>query len=301
MALELFESRPLLKVCAPMVRYSKLPFRLLVRKYGCDLAYTPMIISDSFVKSPKARDNEFTTCSADQPLIVQFAASNALDFANATELVASSCIGTDLNCGCPQKWAMAEGYGACLINHPELLRDVVLQTRNRITSNDFTVSIKIRIHPDIRQTVNLCQQVEKAGLSFLTVHGRTKDQKTDPVNYEAIKLIKDSVHIPVIANGDIYSLEDAERVQQLTSVNGVMAARGILENPAMYAGYSETPIDCIHDWIRLSMESGSCFTHFHHHLIYMCQKILTRAERKYFNSLSSTSAVLDYMDQYLSV
>lgn len=88
--------------------------------------------------------------TADQPLIVQFAASNALDFANATELVASSCIGTDLNCGCPQKWAMAEGYGACLINHPELLRDVVLQTRNRITSNDFTVSIKIRIHPDIR-------------------------------------------------------------------------------------------------------------------------------------------------------
>ena len=84
-------------------------------------------------------------------------------------------------------------------------------------------------------------------------------------------------------------------------VLGVMAARGILENPAMFAGYSETPIDCIRDWIQLSVEAGSCFTHFHHHLIYMCQKILTRAERKYFNSLSSTSAVLDYMEEYLTI
>jgi len=62
--------------------------------------------------------------------------------------------------------------------------------------------------------------VEKAGLSFLTVHGRTKDQKTDPVNYEAIKLIKQSVQVPVIANGDIFSLADAEKVQQMTLVDG---------------------------------------------------------------------------------
>lgn len=95
-----------------------------------------------------------TICiTVDEPLIVQFAANNALDFANATELVANNCIGTDLNCGCPQKWAMAEGYGACLINNPQLLRDVVLQTRNRIPNNDFSVSIKIRIHPDIRLTL----------------------------------------------------------------------------------------------------------------------------------------------------
>ena len=66
----------------------------------------------------------------------------------------------------------------------------------------------------------MCQKVEKAGVSFLTVHGRTKDQRTDPVNYEAIKLIKQSVRVPVIANGDIFSLTDAEKVQQLTNVDG---------------------------------------------------------------------------------
>ena len=115
---------------------------------------------------------------------------------------------------------MNEGYGACLINKPELLRDVVLQTRNRIPNEDFTVSIKIRIHPDIKETVNLCQQVEKCGLSFLTVHGRTKDQKSEPVDLGAIKLIKESVQVPVIANGDIYNLSDAQKVKQLTGVDG---------------------------------------------------------------------------------
>ena len=70
--------------------------------------------------------------------------------------------------------------------------------------------------------------MEKAGLSFLTVHGRTKDQRSDPVNLEAIRLIKDSVRVPVIANGDICSLKDAENVQQATSVDGKKFTRSIL-------------------------------------------------------------------------
>ena len=68
------------RICAPMVRYSKLPFRMLVRLYDCDVAYTPMIMADSFSSSLNARDNEFTTNSEDRPLIVQFASSNVHDF-----------------------------------------------------------------------------------------------------------------------------------------------------------------------------------------------------------------------------
>ena len=68
------------RICAPMVRYSKLPFRMLVRLYDCDIAYTPMIMADSFSSSANARDNEFTTNSDDRPLIVQFAANKVDDF-----------------------------------------------------------------------------------------------------------------------------------------------------------------------------------------------------------------------------
>ncbi|MGH0128616.1 UNVERIFIED_CONTAM: hypothetical protein FKN15_058445 [Acipenser sinensis] len=141
---DLFQPGRVLKICAPMVRYSKLAFRSLVRKYECDLCFTPMIIAESFVKSIKARDSEFTTNQADGPLIVQFAANDPQVLADAASIVSPFADGVDLNCGCPQRWAVAEGYGACLINKPELLRDMLRQVRNQIENPNFSVSIKIR-------------------------------------------------------------------------------------------------------------------------------------------------------------
>lgn len=293
--LELFSIGRTVKICAPMVRYSKLPFRMLVRKYDCDLAYTPMIIANCFVNSLKARDSDFTTCPEDRPLIVQFAASTAQDFADAAEIVAPFSDGADLNCGCPQRWAMAEGYGACLLGKPELLCEMVQQARNRVQRDDFTVSIKIRIHKDMKKTVEMCQRAEKSGASWISVHGRTKEQRCQPVNHEAIRLIKDSVCIPVVANGDIRSMGDVALVREQTGVDGVMAARGMLANPAMYAGSEETPLQCIRDWLDISLSLGTPFPCFHHHLIYMLEKTLSRAERRIFNSLASTSAVVEYL------
>ncbi|XP_076048380.1 dihydrouridine synthase 4 isoform X2 [Oratosquilla oratoria] len=256
-----------------------------------------MIISDCFVQSYRARHSDFTTAKGDSPLIVQFAASNGEDWANATRLVAPFCDGVDLNCGCPQRWAMAEGYGACLIHKPELVADMVKQTRRMIPDEDFTVSIKIRVHKDNKDTVDFARQMEAAGISFLTVHGRTKDQRSDPVNYEVLADIKNSLRIPVIANGDIKTLDDAVHMQETTGVNAVMAARGLLANPAMYAGYDVTPLNCIKDWVNISLSSGTPFSTFHHHLIYMCEKSFSRAERRYFNVLGSTSGVIDFLQE----
>ncbi|XP_059169138.1 tRNA-dihydrouridine(20a/20b) synthase [NAD(P)+]-like [Physella acuta] len=299
--LELFEQKDVVKICAPMVRYSKLAFRKLVRKYGCDLSFTPMIISESFVKSQKARDNDFITSFDDRPLIVQFAANNSEDFANAAELVSPFADGVDLNCGCPQRWAMAEGYGACLMKKPDLLCDMIKNAKNRVGRDDFTVSIKIRIHPDIRETVDMCQKVEKMGVSFISVHGRTKDQRCQPVDLEAVRTIKESVVVPVVANGDIRSLDDANRVHFNTGVDGAMAARGILANPAMFSGYNETPIQCIKDWVDISLSLGTPFSCFHHHLIFMMEHLLPKAERNVFNSLASTSAVIDFLRDNIGI
>ena len=74
------DSNGVVKVCAPMVRYSKLPFRLLVQEFGCDLAFSPMIMSESFAVSPKAQKNEFSTSTKEKGLIVQFAANQVYDF-----------------------------------------------------------------------------------------------------------------------------------------------------------------------------------------------------------------------------
>ena len=295
--MELFNSdnnQPV-KICAPMVRYSKLAFRNLVRLYDCDIAFSPMIMADSFYMSQKARDNEFTTNKEDHPLIVQFAANDAHYFSSSAELVSQYCNGVDLNCGCPQRWAWKEGIGACLINNPEFVCQAVKQTRAKISDPKFSTSVKIRIHNDLSRTVDLCRQMEKAGASFITVHGRTKDQRGEPVNLGAIKTIKQSVQIPVVANGDVKTLEDVETTASVTGCDGVMAARGILENPAMYAGYQETPDECIADWVRIALGTGTIFTCFHHHLIYMCEKRSSRADRKVFNALESTAAVIDYL------
>ncbi|XP_071519413.1 tRNA-dihydrouridine(20a/20b) synthase [NAD(P)+]-like isoform X2 [Panulirus ornatus] len=295
--LELFERKGLVTVCAPMVRYSKLAFRTLVRKYGCDICFTPMIITDSFLQSIQARHSDFTTSKEDRPLVVQFAASKGEDWARATKIIAPFCDGVDLNCGCPQRWAMAEGYGACLIHKPELVADMIHQTRNTVTDPDFTVSIKIRIHKDYKHTVDFARQMESAGASFISVHGRTQEQRGDPVCLDAIRDIKSALKIPVVANGDIRSMDDAYQIQKITGVNGVMAARGMLENPAMYAGHKTTPLECVKDWVNIALTTGTNFACFHHHLIYMMDKSLSRAERRYFNILGSTSGVLAYLTE----
>ena len=145
--LKLFDSKQVVRVCAPMVRYSKLPFRKLVRKYGCHVACTPMIVSESFINSEKARDVEFTTDSTDRPLIVQFAANNADDFSKAVSLVAPYADGVDLNCGCPQRWAIQEQYGAYLITQPQLVCEMVHCAKRH---THIPISIKIRVHDDLR-------------------------------------------------------------------------------------------------------------------------------------------------------
>lgn len=76
---------------------------------------------------------------------------------------------------------------------------------------------------------------------------------------------------------------------------GVMSARGLLANPALFAGYEYTPLQCVWDWVDIALKHGTPFTCFHHHLIYMLERITSQPERKLFNGLSSTSAVIDYL------
>ena len=148
------------------------------------------------------------------------------------------------NCGCPQRWAIGEGIGAHMMTQPELVRDMVRQTKNR--ARDIPCSIKIRIHKDLRETVEFVQRAQSAGVDFITVHGRTRWQKcTVPVDVEAIRLISESTNVPVIANGGVFSLAEADDLVQKTGVMGVMAARGLLENPALFCGYDVTPWECV--------------------------------------------------------
>ena len=74
-----------------------------------------------------------------------------------------------------------------------------------------------------------------------------------------------------------------------------MAARGILENPAMFSGHACTPLSCVQDWVDLSLSHGLSHSIFHRHLIHMLERVHTRVEKRVFNTLPSTPAVLDYL------
>ncbi|XP_076382600.1 DNA repair and recombination protein RAD54-like okr isoform X2 [Megalopta genalis] len=278
----------------------QLQFRTLVRQYDCDLCFTPMILADSFVQSNKARDNEFSINKEDKPLVVQFAAKTVYDFLNAAEMVSPYSNGVDLNCGCPQRWAMKNGYGADLLKKPELVKDLIYQVRNRIP-NPFTVSVKIRLLKDIQKTVEFCRILEKAGVSFLTIHARTPEMRNEPIDLDNLKLVRDSVKLPLIANGDVKSLDNAKKLFVESNCEGVMSARGILTNPALFSGHSVTPLSCVQNWLDITSTIPTQFLCFHHHLVFMLEKLLPKKNRMCFNNLQNKSAVLDFLDEYYGI
>lgn len=246
----------------------------------------------------------------DKPLIVQFAASNIQDLTAAASLISPYVSGIDLNCGCPQSWACKSSIGASLMNKPELVRDMVSAVKrlpwHSKTTSPIPMSVKIRIvsgdgpHNGYAKTVEYVRGLERAGVDFVTVHGRTRQQKSsEPVDYEAIKTIKQSVSIPIIANGDIFSYKDAETIVERTGVDGVMAARGLLQNPALFDKnrYETTPRETLERFIYKSLSYGSTSFIFHHHVMYMLEMGMSRTEKKSFNTLTSTAGVLDWLEE----
>ncbi|KAK0397027.1 hypothetical protein QR680_001947 [Steinernema hermaphroditum] len=281
-------------VAAPMVRYSKLPFRRLVGMYGADVIYTPMIYASNFCASELCRKSEFSTDSVDSP-IVQFAAKDPKIFADAAELVYPYSSGVDINCGCPKHDVTGAGLGSHLLNNPELIADMVRQARGRISDPDYSISVKIRIQYPLNKTVDLCQKLEKAGVTRLAVHGRTRYMRSEPVDREAIALVKSSVSVPVFANGGVTSFDGALDMAKETKVDGVMVANGLLTNPALFGGHNVTPLQCISDFVQLEAAKSLNFDIFHQHLNFMLRPILCAPQRRFFNELSSVAAVKDFL------
>lgn len=101
-----------------------------------------------------------------------------------------------------------------------------------------TISVKIRVHRDLTETVRFARALEGAGANFITVHGRTREEGTSvPVDLEAVRVVKGSVRVPVVANGDVWSLEEVRRTVERTGCDGIMAARAVLQDPGLFRGW----------------------------------------------------------------
>lgn len=290
-----------------MVRYSKLPFRLLMRDYNVDVTYTPMMLASEFIRSQTARDSDFTTNSLElQPtsdgrghaLIAQFASSSPEEFARAAHLISPWVDGVDLNCGCPQSWAIKEGIGCSLMEDPETVAAMVYAARAKLGSGK-SVSVKIRIHKDLAQTLRWVAIVEAAGVHYITVHGRTRSQRSStPPDLEAIGKVKAAANLPVFANGDVYGASDVDKIISSTRTDGVMAARGILENPALFAGHDVTPAECVRAFMGHAVRCPIPFPLVLHHVSEMTGRMqgMGKRERKKLMECQDLVELMDWVE-----
>ncbi len=174
--------------------------------------------------------------AADRPLVVQFCGNDPQVLLRAAKHVEHFADGVDLNLGCPQGIARRGHYGAFLLEHTQLLHDIVATLHQHL---NIPVSVKIRRLATDAATIGLVRVLEEAGAALVTVHGRTRHQMKDAVgecDWELIRLVKQNARVPVFANGGIDVWEDVQRCLAVTGVEGVMSSEALLGWPALFSG-----------------------------------------------------------------
>lgn len=227
-------SKPLM-VLAPLAGFTDLPFRSVVKKFGADITISEMISSNALVYNSKKTFKMVEKSPNETPYIVQLAGNSKDIIKAAVEILndMDGIDGIDLNCGCPAPKVFNHGSGSNLLGDLKKLEDI-LGTIKLYSKKTYTTA-KIRIGVDEKIPVDIAKAVENAGADIVWVHGRTrKGAYKAPVDYDAIKEIKENVKIPVIANGDITDYEKAKWVLEHTKTDGVMIGRGAIGKPWIF-------------------------------------------------------------------
>ena len=219
-------------VLAPMAGVTDRPFRQLCRRLGAGLTVSEMVTSDPRLRTTRKTLRRIDHAGEPAPRSVQIAGADPAQLADAARFnVARGADIIDINMGCPAKKVCNVAAGSALLADEALVGRILDRV---VAAVDVPVTLKIRTgpSPDRRNAVRIARLAESAGVAAVTVHGRTrKCAFAGRAEYDSIRSVKRAVSIPVIANGDITSPEQARRVLAFTGADAVMIGRAAQGNP----------------------------------------------------------------------
>jgi len=245
---------------APMEDVTDIGFRLLCKRFGAAMVYTEFVSAEALVRDVKTTVRKLQISDAERPVGIQIYGRDVEAMVEAAKMVEQAGPDLiDLNFGCPVKKVASKGAGAGMLqNIPKMLEI----TEKVVKAVSLPVTVKTRLGWNHEQLIitTLAEQLQNCGIQALTIHGRTRSQMyTGEADWTLIGEVKHNprIHIPIIGNGDIHSLDEADTAFERYGVDAVMIGRATFGCPWIFSRKALTfneKLDILEEQLRINVE-----------------------------------------------